>query len=125
MNDDAERYRSGRNGVDSKSTWGSKALTWVRIPPSPPLFDDASLRRDVRVAEGARLEIVCTLTKAYRGFKSPSLRHSIISIVMIAGSRMATVCEPRQVRKEAAVAITGACYGVPGYRLFGRHPGKA
>ncbi len=31
-----ERYRSGRNGVDSKSTWGPKALTWVRIPPSPP-----------------------------------------------------------------------------------------
>ncbi len=33
-----ERYRSGRNGIDSKSIWGSKALTWVRIPPSPPVL---------------------------------------------------------------------------------------
>ena len=32
-------------------------------------------RRDVRAAEGARLEIVCMPTKVYRGFKSRSLRH--------------------------------------------------
>ena len=31
-----ERYRSGRNGIDSKSIWGPKALTGVRIPLSPP-----------------------------------------------------------------------------------------
>ena len=34
--DSAERYRSGRNGIDSKSIWGPKALTGVRIPLSPP-----------------------------------------------------------------------------------------
>ena len=33
---DPERYRSGRNGIDSKSIWGPKALTGVRIPLSPP-----------------------------------------------------------------------------------------
>ena len=32
----AERYRSGRNGPDSKSGCGLTACTWVRIPPSPP-----------------------------------------------------------------------------------------
>ena len=31
-----ERYRSGRNGLDSKSSWGLVTPTWVRIPPSPP-----------------------------------------------------------------------------------------
>ena len=31
-----ERYRSGRNGIDSKSIWGSQAPTGVRIPLSPP-----------------------------------------------------------------------------------------
>ena len=31
--------------------------------------------RDAREAEGARLEIVCTPTKVYRGFESRSLRH--------------------------------------------------
>ena len=30
--------------------------------------------RDVRAAEGARLEIVCMPTKVYRGFDSRSLR---------------------------------------------------
>lgn len=34
----AEGYRSGRNGVDSKSTWGLITSTWVRIPPPPPIF---------------------------------------------------------------------------------------
>ena len=32
----AEGYRRGRNGVDSKSTWGLITSTWVRIPPPPP-----------------------------------------------------------------------------------------
>ena len=31
-----ERYRRGRNGSDSKSDYGPKGCTWVRIPPSPP-----------------------------------------------------------------------------------------
>ncbi len=31
-----ERYRRGRNGLDSKSSYGPKDCTWVRIPPSPP-----------------------------------------------------------------------------------------
>ncbi len=34
----AERYRSGRNGIDSKSIWGPKAPTGVRIPLSPPFI---------------------------------------------------------------------------------------
>jgi hypothetical protein len=37
---------------------------------------EATEWRDVRVAEGARLEIVCTLIP-YRGFKSHSLRHIV------------------------------------------------
>ena len=35
---DAERYRSGRNGIDSKSIWGPQAPTGVRIPLSPPEY---------------------------------------------------------------------------------------
>ena len=46
---------------------------WVRIPPSPP-NQLVSKWRDDRVAEGARLEIVCS-AKRYRGFESLSLRH--------------------------------------------------
>ncbi|GEM_PF-4633267 len=34
----AERYRSGRNGIDSKSIWGPQAPTGVRIPLSPPYY---------------------------------------------------------------------------------------
>jgi hypothetical protein len=82
------------------------------------------------VAEGARLEIVCTPTKVYRGFESPSLRQktrdqgigtgirkksdffwSLIPEIRIAGSRATEGCEPRQVRKEAAVAMTDVCCG--------------
>ncbi len=73
-------------------------------------------RRDVRAAEGARLEIVCTPPKVYRGFKSRSLRQYIN--LKIAGPRATTACEPRQVRKEAAVAVTGVCCGQPGYPFY-------
>ena len=31
-----ERYRRGRTGLDSKSSYPPKGGTWVRIPPSPP-----------------------------------------------------------------------------------------
>ena len=51
---------------DSKSGLGASP-TWVRLPPSPLRFT----WRGVRVAEGARLEIVCT--ERYRGFESLSL----------------------------------------------------
>ncbi len=34
----AERYRSGHNGGDSKSSVRPKDVPWVRIPPSPPVF---------------------------------------------------------------------------------------
>jgi hypothetical protein len=97
----AERYRSGRNGVDSKSTWGPKALTWVRIPPSPPIEQRAwSIEHDVQriragryalcpmryafysqrrdrgempeLADGARLEIVCSAKSGTEG-SNPSL----------------------------------------------------
>ena len=64
---------------------------WVRIPPSPEIDGKESrlppdgggqsggsgkpnCRRGDRVAEGARLEIVCS-AKRYRGFESLSLRH--------------------------------------------------
>ncbi|ADU62478.1 Integrase catalytic region [Pseudodesulfovibrio aespoeensis Aspo-2] len=33
-----EVAKSGRNALDSKSSYGLTARTWVRIPPSPPLF---------------------------------------------------------------------------------------
>jgi hypothetical protein len=52
---------------DSKSGLGASP-TWVRLPPSPR---KKLPRRDARVAEGARLEIVCTVR--YRGFESLSL----------------------------------------------------
>ena len=72
------------------------------------------LRRDVRAAEGARLESVCT-SKAYRGFKSLSLRHllpdTILQANMIAGPRATASRKPRQVRKEATVAIPAVCRG--------------
>ena len=55
--------------------------------------------------------------KPSRGFESPSLRQMSIQD-MIAGPRATEDCEPRQVRKEAAVAITDVCYGNPGYHLF-------
>ncbi len=88
--------------------------------------------RDARAAEGARLEIVCMPTKVYRGFESPSLRQyqeikdqrmglrhnffdacylSLIPQNLIAGSRATEGCKPRQVRKEATVAITDVCCG--------------
>ncbi len=34
----AERYRSGHNGGDSKSSVRPKDVPWVRIPPSPPVY---------------------------------------------------------------------------------------
>src|SRR4030095_12291959 len=48
-----------------ESTGGSNPSPSARIYADPP-------RRDDRVAEGARLEIVCT--ERYRGFESLSLR---------------------------------------------------
>jgi hypothetical protein len=36
----------------------------------------------------------------------------------IAGPRATSVCEPRQVRKEAAAAVAGVCCGQPGYPFF-------
>lgn len=61
------------------------------------------------MVEGARLEIVCTAM--YRGFESPSLRHSPASpsIVDGEGRVLRTVLsELRQVREEATVAdVTG------------------
>ena len=38
------------------------------------LYNSKALWRDVRAAEGAALEMLCA-PQAYRGFKSPSLRH--------------------------------------------------
>src|SRR5450432_2296936 len=54
---------------DSKSGLGASP-TWVRLPPSPQK-NRRKAWRGVRVAEGARLEIVCT--ERYRGFESLSL----------------------------------------------------
>jgi hypothetical protein len=73
--------------------------------------------RDVREAEGARLEIVCTLNP-YRGFKSHSLRHlghlkvpAFVGCLAAARERpfAAGGCEPREVRKEATVSIFPGC----------------
>ena len=92
----------------------------------------AALRRGVRVAEGARLESVCTLI-AYRGFESLPLRQARLArsgtVPCAARIRTASgqsrlsmaartgplatiaICEPRQARKGAAVA-TDASAGV-------------
>ena len=81
-------WRGGRVwsiAPDSKSDVPAR-VPGVRIPPSPPRHQSfsassdervgmASTRRDDRVAEGARLEIVCT--ERYRGFESLSLRHNL------------------------------------------------
>src|SRR5262249_25260422 len=58
---------------DSKSGVPAR-VPGVRIPPSPPTIFSPELWRDARVAEGARLEIVCAAR--YRGFESLSLRRS-------------------------------------------------
>ena len=55
--------------------------------------------RGVREAEGARLEIVCTLTRTEGS--NPSLSASWRP----AGPHTTIYCELRQVRKEAAAAI--------------------
>ena len=57
------------------------------------------------MAEGARLESVCTAT--YRGFESLLLRHFDFSL--IAGSCAIKAHELRQVRKEATVMIPFVC----------------
>ena len=74
---------------------------------NPPL--SAHLRLDEgrgdRVAEGARLEIVCGAT--HRGFESPSLRHLVCMILWSDEGRVPRleIREPRQVREEATVAV--------------------
>ena len=55
--------------------------------------------RGVREAEGARLEIVCTLTRTEGSNPSLSARWRL------AGPHAAIHCETRQVRKEAAAAM--------------------
>jgi hypothetical protein len=49
----------------------------------------------------------------HRGVRSPDPQKG-----KIAGSRATSVCEPRQIRKEAAAAVTGVCCGKPGYPFF-------
>jgi hypothetical protein len=66
------------------------------------------LWRDVREAEGARLESVCTLT-GYRGFESLSLR--ITPLALWLGSVQSAVTQPRQARKGAAVSDQGCATG--------------
>ena len=92
-----ERYRSGRNGVDSKSI--CPVNSGARGFESHPLRQNLNaillnffrhrrnripekFRRSKHIygemselAEGARLEIACTATRRYRGFESLSLRH--------------------------------------------------
>jgi len=36
----------------------------------------------------------------------------------VAGSRATEACEPRQVRKEAAAAMSAMCCGKPGHQLY-------
>ncbi len=60
------------------------------------------------MVEGARLEIVCALI-AYREFESLTLRHLFLKHPFSGwtaafGSCAMESCEPRQVRKEAAVS---------------------
>ncbi len=64
-------------------------------------FSQVYIGRDVREAEGARLESVCTLT-GYRGFESLSLR--ITPLASWSGSVQSSVTQPRQARKGAAVS---------------------
>ncbi len=95
----AERYRSGRTGLDSKSSCPVKSR--ARGFESHPLrhikasgqcsvireglftdnrspATDHYLRRDVREAEGARLEIVCTPKRCTEG-SNPSLSATLPS----------------------------------------------
>jgi hypothetical protein len=59
------------------------------------------VRRDVRAVEGARLESVYTFARIEGS--NPSLSGKFI--VAGIGSSAALDCEPRQVRKEATVAV--------------------
>ena len=64
--------------------------SWVRIPPSPPrtgcfsgfVFIFYVLWRDVREAEGARLEIVCAVNSGTEG-SNPSLSAIIIKCLKL------------------------------------------
>ena len=77
-----ERYRRGRNGVDSKSTcpvksrargFESHPLRHQEITRKRRVNHSACFRRrDAREAEGARLEIVCTPKRCTEG-SNPSL----------------------------------------------------
>ncbi len=67
-------------------------------------------RRGVRVVEGARLEIVCTLKSRTEG-SNPSLSAKIDLWWSCVGPLATRSCEPRQVRKEAAAAMD-VCAGV-------------
>gem|GEM_PF-3223435 len=85
-----ERYRSGRNGVDSKSTcpvksgargFESHPLRHARYA-GPPQNRGPDIKAKIddygemsELAEGARLEIACATKKWHRGFESLSLRH--------------------------------------------------
>ena len=82
------------------------------------------MRRAVREAEGARLEIVCAVR--HPGFESLALRHFFRFPDALALARVSyggrAPCdethEPRQVRKEAAVVVPLVCRGCPGCRLL-------
>ena len=116
-----ERYRSGHNGDDSKSSVRPKGVPWVRIPPSPPFILLTVLDLKVyksepilnmfqeRCPSGRRGTIgnrVC-VNSAPRVRIPPSPPQP--GYPLIAGSCATKSREPRQVRKEATVVGPFVC----------------
>ncbi len=117
-----ERYRSGHNGDDSKSSVRPKGVPWVRIPPSPPLIlltvqvlkvykgePILNMFNKERCPSGRRGTIgnrVCVNSAPWvRIPPSPPQSKNLL----IAGSCATKSREPRQVRKEATVVGPFVC----------------
>ncbi len=86
-----ERCPRGRRGTTGNRVYTHKGVPGVRIPLSPPVSLGESRWRKVC------LQAVYSTVTGTRD--------------MIAGSRATKGCKPRQVRKEATVAIADVCCG--------------
>ena len=104
----AERCWSGRTGTTGNRV--DSNVSWVRIPPSPPSFDNSVVLRyyadcgRTRWGTSGALYPQSALAGLNPLFRPLALRDYRGWTVLKAGSCAAEACEPRQVREEAAVS---------------------
>ena len=91
-------YPQGYRGFESLSL---RKSNWVTTPDTVVVPRVLLAWRDDRVAEGARLEIVCV--ERHRGFESRSLRHPSSDEANSYGCGRRNVDEPRQAGNGATV----------------------